>query len=416
MTESDSSSPADPLDDSDDQGAESPKSGVGSTVLTDPPDGAADHSAEPSLTASKSASPTPPISGTRPFDSDRPPAPERGQGGRRKRRGHGGDPNATVPEAEFQSYYGHNIVKAPPWEWPIPAYLFLGGVAASSGLLAAGGHFTGRHKLRRRGRWAAIIGVAAGGGALAIDLGRPERALNMMRTVKLTSPMSVGSWILSGFGTFAGLAVGLEVVRRWLPTEGVPGVLVKIADGTAAAGSAFFAPPLAAYTGVLLSDTALPTWNAAYRELPFLFVSSALAAGSGLAMIMVPRSETGPARTVAAVGAAAEIVIGEVMMNRLGDLGEPFHSEPAHTFHKWSKILTIAGGAGAVVLGGTRVGAILSGLALLGGSAATRFGVFEAGMDSANDPKYTVVPQRARAAKAAAEGRGITQPGGEWPA
>ena len=37
-----------------------------------------------------------------------------------------------------------------------------------------------------------------------------------------------------------------------------------------------------------------------------------------------------------------------------------------------------------------------SGLALLAGSACTRFGVFAAGVASAEDPKYTVVPQRER--------------------
>lgn len=354
-------------------------------------------------------------SATRPLDSDRPPMPERKPGERRKRRG-GGDPHATVPEAEFRSYYGQPVIKAPPWEWPIPAYLFLGGLAAGSGLVAAGGHFLGLEKLRTRGRWSAIIATAAGGAALAGDLGRPERALNMMRTVKLTSPMSVGSYILAGFGAFSGVGLGIEMVRKWLPKDGGIGHhLVEFVDGVAAAGAAFFAPPLAAYTGVLLSDTALPTWHEAYRELPFVFVSSGIAAGSGLAMITTPPSETGPARTLAVIGAAAELVAGELMTRNLGELAEPYHHEPAKTLHTASKILTVAGGIGAALLGRTRVGAVLSGLALLGGSATTRFSIFEAGMDSAKDPKYTMKPQRARAAKAAQAGRGITQPGGEWP-
>jgi hypothetical protein len=38
---------------------------------------------------------------------------------------------------------------------------------------------------------------------------------------------------------------------------------------------------------------------------------------------------------------------------------------------------------------------------LLAGSAATRFGIFEAGMASARDPRYTVEPQRDRVASAA---------------
>ncbi|MGY1708741.1 hypothetical protein ACI8AC_04445 [Geodermatophilus sp. SYSU D00758] len=37
-----------------------------------------------------------------------------------------------------------------------------------------------------------------------------------------------------------------------------------------------------------------------------------------------------------------------------------------------------------------------AGAAVLAASAVTRFGVFEAGMVSADDPKYTVVPQRER--------------------
>jgi hypothetical protein len=39
---------------------------------------------------------------------------------------------------------------------------------------------------------------------------------------------------------------------------------------------------------------------------------------------------------------------------------------------------------------------IVSGTSLLAGSVLTRFGVFEAGVASAKDPKYVVVPQRER--------------------
>jgi hypothetical protein len=42
---------------------------------------------------------------------------------------------------------------------------------------------------------------------------------------------------------------------------------------------------------------------------------------------------------------------------------------------------------------------MLSGASLLAGSALTRFGIFEAGRASTPDPKYVVVPQRARLAE-----------------
>ena len=48
----------------------------------------------------------------------------------------------------------------------------------------------------------------------------------------------------------------------------------------------------------------------------------------------------------------------------------------------------------------TKKGAALA-VKLNAGAALTRFGVYEAGMISARDPKYTVVPQRERLDSAA---------------
>ena len=92
-----------------------------------------------------------------------------------------------VAEAQFTSYYGRPIVKAPPWGHEISTYLFLGGLAGGSGLLALGAQLTGRELLRRNTPLTALGAVSAGAVALIMDLGRPERFLNMMRTVKVTS-------------------------------------------------------------------------------------------------------------------------------------------------------------------------------------------------------------------------------------
>ena len=67
-----------------------------------------------------------------------------GQRTRTRRRRRGGREELMVPEAEFQSYYGKPIVKAPPWEADIPAYLFFGGLAGGSSLLAAGADLAGQ--------------------------------------------------------------------------------------------------------------------------------------------------------------------------------------------------------------------------------------------------------------------------------
>ena len=60
------------------------------------------------------------------------------------------------------------------------------------------------------------------------------------------------------------------------------------------------------------------------------------------------------------------------------------------------EVLTVGGLAGAALSRRSRIGSALSGVALLAASALTRYGIFEAGMASARDPKYTVVPQRKR--------------------
>ena len=62
-----------------------------------------------------------------------------------------------------------------------------------------------------------------------------------------------------------------------------------------------------------------------------------------------------------------------------------------------AKALTAAGLVGAGLLGRrSRVAAAGAGAALVAASAYTRCGIFAAGMASAEDPSYTVEPQRAR--------------------
>ncbi|OBI76438.1 NrfD/PsrC family molybdoenzyme membrane anchor subunit [Mycobacterium asiaticum] len=340
------------------------------------------------------------------YDSLRPPEPaggkrRRGKGRRRR------DESLMVPEAEFTSYYGRPVVKPAPWGHEVGAYLFLGGVAGGSGLLAAGAQLTGRPTLRRNARLSALGAVALGAAALVKDLGRPERFVNMLRTVKLTSPMSLGSWILSAFSAGAGVAAVSELDR--LTGERVPlGPLrpvLRAVEGPAGLEAALFAAPLAVYTAVLLSDTATPTWNAAYRDLPFVFVSSASLAASGLAMITTPVAEAGPARKLAVIGAVCDLVSARVTEHRMDPVtAEPLHHGTPGRMLEWSERLAAAGGLGALLGGGHRVTAALSGLTLLTASALLRFGFFEAGKDSARDPRYTIEPQKRRLAARRAAG------------
>lgn len=323
----------------------------------------------------------------------------------------GGGEVSMVPEAQFGSYYGRPIVKAAPWESDIPAYLFSGGLAAGSSLLAAGADVTGRPVLRRSARLAALGALGFSGAALVHDLGRPSRFFNMLRTVKLTSPMSVGTWILSLYAPWAGLAAAAEVVDM-LPVKARlrPLGLVSSAGRPAGVLAALTAPPLAAYTAVLLTDTATPSWHAARKELPFVFVSSAAAASGGYGMLTAPVAEAGPARRFAVAGAVAELAMEQKMERSMGVSAEPLHQGKAGRLMRAATILTAAGAVGSMVSGRSRLLSAVSGAALMAGSVCLRFGVFEAGQASAKDPRYTVVPQRQRMAQQERTQRTVAAP------
>lgn len=298
-----------------------------------------------------------------------------------------------VPKAEFRSYYGRPIVRPAPWTHDVAAYLFTGGLAAGSALLAAGAQVTGRRRLRRAGRVAALGAVAASGYYLVADLGRPERFLHMLRVAKPTSPMSVGVWVFSAFGAAAGAAAVSELaplvpssfVRKMLPPVGA----------AAGLGAAVAAPVLATYTAVLLADTATPSWHAAYPEMPFVFAGSALASGAGVGLIADPAP---PTRRLAVLGAALELYGAHRIETTKGLLSEPYATGRAGRFLRAGRALTAAGVAGAVLGRRSRVVSALSGVSLLAASVLTRFGIFEGGMASARDPRYTVVPQNERLA------------------
>jgi hypothetical protein len=394
------------------------------------------------------------------YDSYRPPEPE---GGRKKRRrgGRGGpggpggrrgggwknrgaEGNREMPmveDVEFSSYYGRSIVKAPPWGDEIALYLFLGGLAGGSSLLGLGAQFSDRPGLRIASRMTAITATGVGGVALVADLGRPERFINMMRVVKISSPMSLGTWILSGFGVGSGVTFAIELDRvtskKLLPLGPLRKLLYAM-ETPAALESALFATPLAAYTAVLLGATAVPTWNAAGRNgLPYVFVSSASLAAGGAAMALAPVGQTGAARLLALTGAAGDIVAMNRMKKRMhpAEVDPMDEGEPGRKLHRAEKLL-IAGAAGAATveavarvfakkLGGRGVGgsatggkrswktravlrglSVVSGAALAAASAYTRFGMLEAGIESTKDPRHVVEPQRARLEERRA--RGIT--------
>lgn len=315
--------------------------------------------------------------------------PGRPAGRRRKR---GGAETLMVPEADFRSYYGRQILKSPTWaRLDIAGYLFGGGFAAAASSMAALADVSGHRSLVRIGRLTAAAGMGASLVGLVHDLGRPERFTNMLRVFKPTSPMSVGTYIISPFSGLAFAAAAGDVTGK-LPT------LTRIAG----AGAAVIAPAVATYTAVLVADTAVPAWHETYRQLPFVFAGSAVLAGGSIGTLLGATEDSGPSRRMMVIGGAVELGAGEVMERSLGVVGENFHQGRAGALMKAAKASSAAAVVGAMLARRFPVLGRLAGVLGIAGSVLTRFGIFEAGIQSTEDPRYVVVPQRERLAR---EGR-----------
>ncbi|MEA2200768.1 MAG: hypothetical protein QOI89_1364 [Solirubrobacteraceae bacterium] len=302
--------------------------------------------------------------------------------------------SATGEHDGERSYYGRPVIKEPVWAPEIPWYFFMGGLGGASAGLAYLSGLRGSELLARRAWMVAFTGVGVSPALLISDLGRPERFLNMLRMFKVTSPMSVGSWVLAGSGATTALAA-LNVATGRL------GRLARIGRPAAAA----LGLPLATYTGALLAQTAVPAWHEARRELPALFAAGAAASAGAAATVLTPVAHARPARRLALLGATTELMLVPLMERRLGELAEPYHEGAAGSYSKAARGLTASG---ALLLATRahrgRAAAMAAGTLVLAGAVCERWSVFKAGFQSARDPKYTVGPQRARVVSGRARG------------
>lgn len=188
----------------------------------------------------------------------------------------------------------------------MPAYLFAGGIAGTSAVIAVMAAATGAGPaLARDARWIALAGALVSPLLLISDLGRPSRFLYMLRVFKRQSAMSVGAWTLAIFGPAVTATV---LFRALVPDDGsaaawLTGVIV-MAD-TAALVTGLI---LVTYTGVLLGATAIPVWAANARVLPWLFTASSLGAAASLLELI--GHEASALHTLALTAAAVEVVAG----------------------------------------------------------------------------------------------------------
>jgi formate-dependent nitrite reductase membrane component NrfD len=296
--------------------------------------------------------------------------------------------SATLPRDDRRTErgrYGRPVIKQPVWKPEIPFYFYTGGLGGASAGLAALSELRGNDELARRAWLLALGGAAASPALLISDLGVPRRFLHMLRMFKVTSPMSVGSWLLSAFGATTAPAA----LDAWT------GVLPPPLGVGARAASALLGLPVSTYTAALIANTAVPVWHEARRVLPALFASGSAVSAGAAAMMVTPPAAAGAARRLAIAGAAAELATTVVMERRLrGRVGRPYHEGKAQALGRLAQAFTLAGGVAAAVAGRERRGALGAGAALTAGALCERWSVFVAGSQSAVDPQAVTVPQR----------------------
>ena len=246
---------------------------------------------------------------------------------------HGGE-QPVVGDAHFSSYYGLPVINKPVWRARnIAGYLFLGGLAGASSVIGAGAQATGRSALARGAKLGSTAAIGLSGAALVHDLGRPARFANMLRVLKPTSPMSVGSWLLTGYSSCS-VAASASAVTGRLPALGRVGTI-----GAAVLGSA-----VSTYTAALISDTAVPAWHEGYRDMPFTFAASAASAAAGWGMLSAPLHETSSMRRLGIAAGLAELGSIEFMKRRMGIAAEAYRESPqARGYEQAARVATGAG-------------------------------------------------------------------------
>ncbi|HEY0482451.1 MAG TPA: NrfD/PsrC family molybdoenzyme membrane anchor subunit [Kofleriaceae bacterium] len=295
--------------------------------------------------------------------------------------------------APSETYYDLPVVKAAPWKWYVPAYFHAGGVAGAAASLAGAIQLSRDPRLRAlegRLHWLAVLGEAAGGALLIADLGRPSRFHHMMRVLRPSSPMNLGTWILSAAGTTGALALVSHLRSR---DHGAPRATLG-GIGGAIAGTL-----LSTYTGVLLGNTAIPVWHATRRRLPPWFAALS-AAGLGAALeLAAPATgrEARVTRVYSAVAKAAELAGARGLARSAGRAGVdgPFRSGRAARMWRASRWLGVASLAATLWPGGGRTRRAIAGVLGTAAAVLSRFAIVEAGRHSAADPRATFLPQRA---------------------
>ena len=296
---------------------------------------------------------------------------------------------AGGPIPRKPGYYGQPVVKPPVWTWEIPIYFFIGGVGGMSAVIAAAALQFQHVDLARAAMRLAAIGMVVSPILLILDLGRPHLFINMLRVFKPQSAMSMGAWILTGFGACVvpGL-MALELHALHMFTGAIDQFL-RIAACLLVFGSAFFGMLFATYTGVLIGATAIPAWFLHRVPLPIHFGTAGL--GSAAALLELLGHRIAPLNAIGIFAAAVETaLLIWLSIDKHGAADRAIHQHGAGWLIRIGEILT---GPLALVL--RFFGLVpFAAISFLIGALVSRFGWIAVGKVSGADPEAVFAAQQ----------------------
>ncbi len=291
------------------------------------------------------------------------------------------------------TYYERPLLKRPHWGPNVIAYLFLGGImgGSSSLVVLADERDEGGRVLARNGRYLALTLALACPTLLVSHLGRPERFLNMLRILKITSPMSLGVWGLFAYGNLAAVAAAGQLSQDGILPAWAGALVPKpLLDPVLAVFGSF----IAGYTGVLISATAIPVWAKGKGHIPMLSVCSGVASACATHAALLAFEGEFPETTkklerLEVVASLAELVGLEHFRRYAGEAGKPMfegaRGRKLRTFTQYGGILvpTLLG----LLPWHSRAKTMLASALTLAGGYVFRETLIEAGKDSADDPR-----------------------------
>jgi hypothetical protein len=296
---------------------------------------------------------------------------------------------AGGPIPRKAGYYGQPVVKPPVWTWEIPVYFFVGGLGGMSAVIALAAAIFHHLDVARAAIWVAAISAVLSPLLLILDLGRPHLFINMLRVFKPQSAMSMGAWILTGFGTciVPGLiALELHTLHVF---DGPFDQVLRIAVGIFIFASAIFGMLLATYTGVLIGATAIPAWFLHRTLLPIHFGTAGL--GCAAAVLELLGHRIAPLNAIGFFAAAVETaLLVWLTLDRHGAADRAIHE---HGLGWLIRIGEIFNGPLAFIL--RLFGLIpLAAISFLLGALVSRFGWIAVGKVSGADPESVFAAER----------------------